>query len=154
MTTVAASVTTATDSAPARANIKTRNRGRPNDTPILSDSNPLEIFVDHEGKHVEIPDTTELAIASPTNVLHSVNSAVPGVTTLHSKQTLRSLEATAIRRKLSRHDDLHHASMRKKNKKRSTKHTANGDQSSPDDSNDDGKPKPWNVAHFPIKITN
>lgn len=157
-------ITAATESAPACASTNTSNRGRPNNmTIVTNDDNPSDVDYDDQQieasitttkRTTEMTRTTEVAIASPTNVLHNVNSAVPGVTTLHSKQTLRSLEASAIRRKLSQHDNLRNDSMKKKNKKKNTKPTpANGEQSSPVENDNDKRPKPWDVAHFPLSMS-
>ena len=73
---------------------------------VSSDHGEQQTEVSITANGMTIETTTELAITSPTNnnVLHNTTSAVPGLTTLHSKETLRSLEATAIRRTLSQHD--------------------------------------------------
>jgi serine/threonine protein kinase len=124
-------------------------RGEP---PISSEA---EVSLDHGEQQIEvsitangmtIETTTELAIASPTdnNVLHNTTSAVPGVTTLHSKETLRSLEATAIRRKLSQHDNNMHDSATRNNNKRTDNNNNN---------NNNSTNRSWNVEHFPLSMS-
>lgn len=132
------------------------------------DKDSSAIFVDDHDDHqieVSITATTttttkhttenmgELAITtSPTsNVLHNTNSAVPGVTTLHSQQTLRSLEATAIRRKLSQHDSFHHSANKKMNGTQKNKTKNGGNEPFLENNND--VPKPWNVEHFPLSLS-
>jgi serine/threonine protein kinase len=130
-------------------------------TPISSEA---EVSSDHGEQQIEvsitangmtIETTTELAIASPTNnnVLHNTTSAVPGVTTLHSKETLRSLEATAIRRKLSQHDNNNNSnSNSNSNSKRNDNINYNNNENN-NNNNNNSTDKSWNVEHFPLSMS-
>mmetsp|Transcript_43411 Transcript_43411/g.48869 ORF Transcript_43411/g.48869 Transcript_43411/m.48869 type:complete len:840 (+) Transcript_43411:52-2571(+) len=106
------------------------------------------VSADHKEQQIEVSITmngtttvegaTKLAIASP----------------IHKKETLRSLEATAIRRKLSQHDNIHNGATRSNNKK-NTK-PSNGEIPSPDDinrSSSSSANKSWHVDHFPLSMS-
>ena len=141
-----------TESSSDRGPATTSNKRQPDDNlAIVTDDRMLSgIFIeDEDDSLIEVPmssriGTTELAIAGPTNVLHNANSAVPGVTTLHTNQTLRSLEASAIREKLSQHDS------KDKNKKQNSKQTGNGEPTTPVANS---QPKSWDVANFPLSMS-
>ncbi len=150
-------VTSSTTSPPASAPVNTRNRKRPTEklaivtderiTPdiFIEDDDPeIEYLNSSQNLTTEMASTTELAIAGPTNVLHNVDSAVPGVTTLHSNRTLRSLEASEIRERLSQHESSD------KNKKKSSKKTATGETTSPVA---ESPPKSWDTANFPLSMS-
>jgi serine/threonine protein kinase len=122
---------------------------------VSSDHGEQQIEVSITANGMTIETTTELAIASPTNnnVLHNTTSAVPGVTTLHSKETLRSLEATAIRRKLSQHDNNNNSnSNSNSNSKRNDNINYNNNENN-NNNNNNSTDKSWNVEHFPLSMS-
>jgi serine/threonine protein kinase len=126
---------------------------------VSSDHGEQQIEVSITANGMTIETTTELAIASPTNnnVLHNTTSAVPGVTTLHSKETLRSLEATAIRRKLSQHDNNNNSnnnsnSNSNSNSKRNDNINYNNNDNN-NNNNNNSTDKSWNVEHFPLSMS-
>ena len=131
-------------------------RGEPmisSEAEVSSDHGEQQIEVSITANGMTIETTTELAITSPTNnnVLHNTTSAVPGLTTLHSKETLRSLEATAIRRTLSQHDS-------NKNNKRTDNNNNNNNINNNNNNNNNinnninnnSTGNSWNHEHFPL----
>jgi len=147
--------TATTNSASNFSPIKSKSNRRSSDKFVGYDDQKIEASTSTTEKTIEVAKPTELAVTSRTNVLHNVNNAIPGVTTLHSNQTLRSLEATAIRKRLSQHDNLHHEAMKKKNQRKNMKNgkTDVGDQSPPVDNNNENQSRSWDVSHFPLSMS-
>ena len=156
LTNDAANTGVANEAIHVATNTRIRRPPNNNNMTIITDDVSSDYFVDHDdskievNRSIEMTNTTDLAIARPANVLHNVNSAVPGVTTLHSNQTLRSLEASAIREKLTQHDNIHHDSTKNKNKQKNSNHTANGEPPNPVEND---RQRSWDVAHFPLSMS-
>ena len=141
------------------AAVTTTSRNRVQVAPSVDTDCASEVFVESSEQQIEVSvpskratavENNELAISSPSNVLHNTTSAVPGVTTLHSKETLRSLEATSIRRKLSQHESMR---QNKTTNSKSSMKNVNGETSSPVDSTKENDEKPWDVEHFPLSMS-
>ena len=150
--------------------IKTRNRRRSlnnnNNARIIHDDFSSDDIFDRDDSEIKAPvstssssnnkietvNTSELALARPTNVLHSTRSAVPGVTSIHSNQTLRSLEASAIREKLTEHDNMHHDSIRKKKNKQKNSKNSSVDEGPPSPVEND-RQRSWDVKQFPLSMS-